>query len=120
MQPPSSPTARLARRILMPPSSHSSSNGHLAIQQHSAPMPTPYSPNLEEGGFCELLRHYGVLGSSLMRSSASLGYLVGFNIITVTYPDLALFRDRCHACPLRKERAMPRTSPYHIELTKDE
>ena len=46
--------------------------------------------------------------------------LVGFNMITVTYPDLALFGDRCHACPLRKERAMPRTSPYHIELTKDE
>jgi hypothetical protein len=31
-------------------------------------MPTPYSPNLLEGEFCELLRHYGVLGSSLMRS----------------------------------------------------
>jgi hypothetical protein len=27
------------------------------------------------------------------------GTLVGFNIITVTYPDLALFGDRCHACP---------------------
>jgi hypothetical protein len=25
--------------------------------------------------------------------------LVGFNMITVTYPDLALFGDRCHACP---------------------
>jgi hypothetical protein len=38
-------------------------------------------------------------GTRWTNRTSKCSSLVGFNIITVTYPDLALFGDRCHACP---------------------
>ena len=46
--------------------------------------------------------------------------LVRFNMITVTYPDLALVGFSVAWLSPRKEQPMARTSPYRIGLTEDE